>query len=139
MKPPFTNRPAIESLEERRLCSTNSLAAHAAPVPFPSVVGVYQGSAVFLNGAVSAETLTVVKQKNGIFSGATTQVNGANGKLVGTISRTGKVHIVDRGTRVKFLSVGSGTFANNTFAIRFLAVQGKLRLAGTLTLSKAPN
>jgi len=123
----------IETLESRNLCSVAPLAAH--PLPFPNVVGTYQGPAVTTTGASVIETLVISKQKNGVFSGATSQANGVSGKFTGTITRTGKVHEVDRGTTVRYVSLGSGTFANNGFVIKYHATFGKQHLTGTLTLS----
>jgi hypothetical protein len=126
----------VERLEPRRLCSaTHFSPAVNAPQPFPNLVGRYDGTAIFTNGASTAETLTITKQqKNGSFVGNTTQTNGANGKVTGFVTRLKKVHFVDRGTLVKFVSVGNGTFANGVLTIKFVAVQARHTLRGTLTL-----
>ena len=126
----------IESLETRRLCSATHIlpAVHTIP-PFPIIVGTYQGTAVFTNGATMAETLMITKQKNGVFAGNTMQANGANGKVTGTVSRLKKIHFVDRGTAVRFVSIGNGTIANGTITIKFVAAQGGHALRGTLTVT----
>ena len=100
------------------------------------MVGTYEGSVVFTNGATTTETLTITRQKNGIFFGTTSQTNGANGIVKGSITRAGKVHFIDHGTLVKFVSTGNGVFANNTLTITVHAAQGGTNLKGVMTLNK---
>jgi hypothetical protein len=126
----------VEALEGRRLCSATMVPAAHVKVPIPNLVSVFQGTISYTTGASDSVTLSVTKQVGGAFVGETAQGSGSIGRLTGTVTRAGKVHFVDHGFNVKFVSTGSGTFAGNTLELTFHTVEKKQHFSGTVVLNR---
>jgi len=126
----------VETLENRRLYSATVVPAVHAKVPIPNLVSVFQGTIFYTTGATDSVTLSVTKQVGGAFAGETAQGSGSIGHLTGTVTRAGKVHFVDHGFNVKFVSTGSGTFADNTLDLTFRTVEKKEHFSGTVVLNR---
>ena len=126
----------IETLEERRLMWGTGF-HHAPLVPFPTVFGLYDGTAVYPNGDSQTFTLLVTKQRLGAFVGTSTDFSAfSTTKVTGNVTRAGAVRF--RMTVVHFPGVvtGQGTVdpsgATITAAVKIRL--GRQTSGGTFTL-----
>jgi hypothetical protein len=118
--------PLIESLETRQLFAAT----------FPNMVGTFSGLVTFSNGATDSEILTVLKQKNGSFSGEVFQGSGVTSKTSGSVNKRGVIHTTTHGINVKFSSKFTGIISGDTISGSFVTKQGKLTLPGVVSLTR---
>ena len=116
----------VEQLEGRQLFAAT----------FPNMLGTFSGVVTFSTGATDSETLTILAQKNGSFSGEVFQGSGVTSKTSGTVNKKGVIHTTTHGINVKFSSKFIGAIFGDTISGSFLTKQGKLKLPGVVSLTR---
>ena len=120
-------RPQIESLEPRQLFAATT---------FPNLLGQFSGPIDFSNGDTDSETLTILVQRKGSYSGEIFQASGITSKTSGTVTKKGVIHSVTHGINVKFTSRFNGEISGDLIAGSFVTQQGKLKFSGVVSLSR---
>lgn len=127
------SRAVVEPLEDRRLLS----ATHVTAPPFPSVFGLYDGTAVYATGSSQTFTMLVTSQRGGRFAGTSDDFSSfATCKFSGTVTRRGKVHFRMTVERFPGVIVGNGAVnpADTEINAAVRVTLGPRTAKGTFTL-----
>ena len=130
------SRALIEPLETRRLLSAS---AHHAPVLFPPVVGLYNGSAVYFNGQTQSFTVLIATQHGGAFAGTSQDfTNFTTSKVTGNVTRKDVIHFHLKPERAPGVVTGQGTVSadGTTITMSVKVKIGRQSATGTFTLTQ---